>query len=142
MQGLGSGTVVSAGAAVLADATSGQQRVRVFGLLAASFGAGAAFGPLVAGALSHLGGWRSVFVVIAVGSLTALPPPGGLGSHAPHRPRASTYRAWLVRRRAARLVPRLRSSRIGRLGRPVGTLGFRRDNRPADRVGPAAGRKP
>jgi MFS family permease len=71
VQGLGSGAVVSAGAAVLAHATSGPRRVRVFGLLGASFGAGTALGPLVAGGLSHLGGCRAVFIVIAAGAAVA-----------------------------------------------------------------------
>ncbi|MFK4548087.1 MFS family permease [Streptomyces tendae] len=67
VQGLAAGAVVSAGSAVLAHATSGARRIRVFGLLGASFGGGTAAGPLVAGALAPLG-WRSIFVVIALGA--------------------------------------------------------------------------
>ncbi|GLY78513.1 MFS transporter [Actinoallomurus iriomotensis] len=70
VQGLAAGATVSAGSAVLAHATSGARRVRVFGLLGASFGGGTAAGPLVAGALAPLG-WRSIFVVIALGAAIA-----------------------------------------------------------------------
>ncbi|WP_236792121.1 MFS transporter [Amycolatopsis sp. GM8] len=70
IQGLAAGAVVSAGSAVLAHATSGAQRVRVFGLLGASFGGGTAAGPLIAGALAPLG-WQSIFVVIAAGAAIA-----------------------------------------------------------------------
>ncbi|MEU0513402.1 MFS transporter [Amycolatopsis sp. NPDC006125] len=70
VQGLAAGATVSAGSAVLAHATSGPRRVRVFGLLGASFGGGTAAGPLVAGALAPLG-WRSIFVVIALGAAIA-----------------------------------------------------------------------
>lgn len=70
VQGLAAGATVSAGSAVLAHATSGARRVRVFGLLGASFGGGTAAGPLVAGALAPVG-WRSIFVVIALGAAIA-----------------------------------------------------------------------
>ncbi|MFC5947530.1 MFS transporter [Pseudonocardia lutea] len=70
VQGLAAGATVSAGSAVLAHATSGAQRVRVFGMLGAAFGGGTAAGPLIAGALAPLG-WRSIFVVIAVGTALA-----------------------------------------------------------------------
>ncbi|CAM3940468.1 MFS transporter [Kibdelosporangium persicum] len=70
VQGLAAGATVSAGSAVLAHATSGPRRVRVFGFLGASFGGGTAAGPLVAGALAPLG-WRSIFVVIALGAAIA-----------------------------------------------------------------------
>lgn len=70
IQGLAAGATVSAGSAVLAHATSGHQRVRVFGLLGASFGGGTAMGPLIAGLLAPLG-WRYVFVAIALAAAVA-----------------------------------------------------------------------
>ncbi|MBJ7289466.1 MFS transporter [Williamsia sp.] len=65
VQGLGAAGIVSAGAAVLAHATSGSLRVAAFGMLGASFGAGLAIGPVAAGALGMIG-WRAVFVAIAI----------------------------------------------------------------------------
>ncbi|MEV5892503.1 MFS transporter [Nonomuraea fuscirosea] len=70
VQGLAAGATVSAGSAVLAHATSGTRRVRVFGLLGASFGGGTAAGPLIAGVLAP-SGWRSIFIVIAIGAAAA-----------------------------------------------------------------------
>nr|WP_279583317.1 MFS transporter [Fodinicola feengrottensis] len=69
IQGCGAATVLAAGAAVLAEATSGRRRQLAFGILGTSFGTGLAIGPLAAGALVQLAGWRSVFLLVAVMSV-------------------------------------------------------------------------
>ncbi|GAA2151329.1 MFS transporter [Kitasatospora kazusensis] len=65
VQGCGAAAVLASGAAVLAHATSGRRRGFAFGVLGAAFGSGLALGPLAAGAMVELAGWRSVFLLIA-----------------------------------------------------------------------------
>jgi predicted MFS family arabinose efflux permease len=71
VQGCGAAAVLAAGAAVLANSTSGRRRQVAFGVLGTSFGAGLAIGPLAAGALVSVAGWRSVFLVVAAVSVPA-----------------------------------------------------------------------
>lgn len=63
VQGIGSAGILTAGAAILAATFDGAARARAFGVLGTAFGAGLALGPLVAGALVDLAGWRSVFLI-------------------------------------------------------------------------------
>ncbi|MCK9875485.1 MFS transporter [Frankia sp. Ag45/Mut15] len=69
IQGCGAAAVLAAGAAVLADSTSGRRRQVAFGVLGTCFGAGLAIGPLAAGALVGAAGWRSVFLLVAAVSV-------------------------------------------------------------------------
>ncbi|MDH6126542.1 MFS transporter [Kitasatospora sp. GP82] len=71
VQGCGAAAVLASGAAVLAHSTSGRRRQLAFGILGTSFGSGLAIGPLVAGALVEVAGWRSVFVLVAAMSVPA-----------------------------------------------------------------------
>lgn len=71
VQGCGAAAVLAAGAAVLADSTSGRRRQLAFGVLGTSFGTGLAVGPPAAGALVQAGGWRAVFLLVAAMSLPA-----------------------------------------------------------------------
>ena len=63
VQGVGSAGILTAGAAILAATFEGPARARAFGVLGTAFGAGLALGPLLAGALVDLAGWRSVFLL-------------------------------------------------------------------------------
>ena len=63
VQGIGSAGILTAGAAILAATFDGPARARAFGVLGTAFGAGLALGPLLAGALVDLAGWRSVFLL-------------------------------------------------------------------------------
>jgi len=71
VQGCGAAAVLAAGAAVLAHSTAGRRRQVAFGLLGTSFGTGLAIGPLAAGALVAVAGWRSVFLLVAAMSIAA-----------------------------------------------------------------------
>ncbi|RMI26776.1 MFS transporter [Streptomyces triticirhizae] len=71
LAGAGAATVMTSGSAVLADAFSERVRGRVFALLGTSIGLGLAIGPLIGGALIAVGGWRTLFAVIA-GAATVL----------------------------------------------------------------------
>ncbi|MFD7830409.1 MFS transporter [Kitasatospora sp. NPDC059803] len=66
VQGCGAAAVLAAGAAVLAQSTSGRRRRLAFGILGTSFGTGLAIGPPAAGLLVEAAGWRSVFLLVAV----------------------------------------------------------------------------
>jgi EmrB/QacA subfamily drug resistance transporter len=63
VQGIGSAGILTAGAAILAATFDGPARARAFGVLGTAFGAGLALGPLLAGVLVDLAGWRSVFLL-------------------------------------------------------------------------------
>ncbi|MFR9722124.1 MFS transporter [Streptomyces sp. MS19] len=65
LAGAGAASVMTSGSAVLAEAYTGPRRPRVFALLGTSIGLGLALGPLIGGALIALGGWRTLFAVIA-----------------------------------------------------------------------------
>ncbi|AWH24487.1 MFS transporter [Stenotrophomonas sp. YAU14D1_LEIMI4_1] len=71
LQGVAAAAALAAGTAALADAWRGPGRARAFALLGTTFGAGLALGPLLAGALLHLLGWRSVFATSGVLALLA-----------------------------------------------------------------------
>ncbi|HEL5394678.1 TPA: MFS transporter, partial [Stenotrophomonas maltophilia] len=63
LQGVAAAAALASGTAALAHAWQGPMRGRVFALLGATFGAGLALGPLLAGLLLQALGWRSVFAV-------------------------------------------------------------------------------
>lgn len=71
VQGCGAAAVLASGAAVLAHSTSERRRQLAFGILGTSFGSGLAIGPLLAGALVGVAGWRAVFVLVAAMSAVA-----------------------------------------------------------------------
>lgn len=71
VQGCGAAAVLASGAAVLAHATTGRRRRVAFGVLGTCFGTGLAAGPLAAGALVEVAGWRSVFLLVAAMSVPA-----------------------------------------------------------------------
>lgn len=76
IQGTGSAGILTAGAATLAATFEGPARAKAFGILGTAFGAGLALGPLAAGLLVDLAGWRSVFgfnVVLGVIVLALAP---------------------------------------------------------------------
>lgn len=64
--GVGAAAMLTSGSAMLAHAFEGQARAKAFGVFGTAVGAGMAFGPFVAGALSTTFGWRSVFLVPAI----------------------------------------------------------------------------
>lgn len=72
VQGIGAALTLSSGSAALAQEYEGHAQARAFSLLGTSFGVGLAFGPLAAGTLIELFGWRSVFLLIALVSASAL----------------------------------------------------------------------
>lgn len=71
-QGLGCALALSSGLAALAQEFDGAARARAFSLIGTAFGAGLAFGPIVAGSLVASFGWRSLFAVTALVGLAAL----------------------------------------------------------------------
>lgn len=71
-QGLGCALALSSGLAALAQEFDGAPRARAFSLIGTSFGAGLAFGPIVAGVLVAAAGWRSLFLATAGAGLLAL----------------------------------------------------------------------
>ena len=76
VQGIGSAGILTAGAAILAATFEGPARARAFGVLGTAFGAGLALGPLLAGTLVDMAGWRAVFLlnlVVAAVVLTLCP---------------------------------------------------------------------
>ena len=72
VQGLGCALALSSGLAALAQEFDGAARARAFSLIGTAFGAGLAFGPIVAGSLVASLGWRSLFAVTALVGLAAL----------------------------------------------------------------------
>ncbi|HDS1579170.1 TPA: MFS transporter [Stenotrophomonas maltophilia] len=75
LQGVAAAAALASGSAALAHAWQGPARARVFALLGTTFGAGLALGPLLAGLLLQVLGWRSVFAAGGVLTLVAF----GLG---------------------------------------------------------------
>ncbi|MFD5315915.1 MFS transporter [Streptomyces sp. NPDC127098] len=65
LAGAGAASVMTSGSAILADAYTGPRRARVFAMLGTGIGLGLALGPLIGGGLIALGGWRTLFAVIA-----------------------------------------------------------------------------
>lgn len=72
IQGVGAAAALAGGSAALAQEFEGHARARAFSLLGTTFGVGLAFGPVVAGALIELFGWRSIFVTTAIIGAIAL----------------------------------------------------------------------
>ena len=72
LQGVAAAAALASGTAALAHAWQGPERARVFALLGTTFGAGLALGPLLAGLLLQVLGWRSVFAAGGVLTLAAL----------------------------------------------------------------------
>lgn len=66
VQGVAAAAALASGTAALAQEFDGPGRARAFSMLGTTFGVGLAFGPLVAGGLIDLFGWRSIFVLTAV----------------------------------------------------------------------------
>ncbi|BDI30210.1 MFS transporter [Capsulimonas corticalis] len=71
-QGTAAAATLAGGAAALAQEFSGSARTRAYSLLGATFGAGLAFGPVLAGFLIHAFGWRSIFLTGVVIGAVAL----------------------------------------------------------------------
>ncbi|MCK9359823.1 MFS transporter [Acidithiobacillus sp.] len=73
VQGIAAATALAGGSAALAQEFDGIARTRAFSLLGTSFGAGLAFGPVLAGLLIEHEGWRSMFLSSAfVGTFALL----------------------------------------------------------------------
>lgn len=72
LAGAGAASVMTSGSAILADAYTGARRARVFAMLGTGIGLGLALGPLIGGGLIALGGWRTLFAVIAGVATVAL----------------------------------------------------------------------
>lgn len=66
VQGLGGAAAFAGAMSSLAQTFHGPIRMRVFSLLGTTFGIGLAFGPLAAGALVEIAGWRWVFLATAL----------------------------------------------------------------------------
>jgi ABC-type branched-subunit amino acid transport system ATPase component/predicted MFS family arabinose efflux permease len=82
MSGLGKATVEPVHGSLIADYYPAEARGRVYGVHQSANAVGAAFGPLLAGGIAFVAGWRWVFVIIAIPSVLAglaalrLPEPG------------------------------------------------------------------
>ncbi|BEO63796.1 MFS transporter [Serratia marcescens] len=72
LQGIAAAAAFAGGTAGLAQVFSGAERARAFSLLGTTFGIGLAFGPLLAGLLTHYLGWRAIFLFVALLSAIAL----------------------------------------------------------------------
>lgn len=72
LQGVAAAATLAGGGASLAQDFDGHARARAYGLLGTTFGAGLAFGPLLAGALIARFGWQGVFIATAVVAALAL----------------------------------------------------------------------
>jgi predicted MFS family arabinose efflux permease len=70
-QGAAAAAGLSSGMAALAQEVDEIDRPRAFSLVGASFGAGLAFGPMISGLMVVTLGWRAIFVLGLVCSLTA-----------------------------------------------------------------------
>jgi MFS family permease len=73
-QGIASAAVQAAGAALLADLVPPERRGRAFGMAIGSIYAGLTLGPVCAGFLADLWGWRAVFLVGGALVLAVLVP--------------------------------------------------------------------
>jgi MFS family permease len=74
VQGMASAAVQASGAAIIADAVPPERRGRAFGITIGAVYAGLTLGPICAGFLVDLWGWRSVFLVGGVVVLLLLLP--------------------------------------------------------------------
>jgi MFS family permease len=66
VQGMAAAAALAGGTAALAQEFDGHARARAFSVLGTTFGAGLAFGPLLAGLLAEHLGWRWIFLSSAV----------------------------------------------------------------------------
>lgn len=72
-QGFAAAAALAGGTAALAQEFEGDARTRAFSLLGTTFGVGLAFGPLLAGFLIALFGWRAIFLSgTIIGALSLL----------------------------------------------------------------------
>jgi len=71
-QGVAAAAALAGGSAALAQELDGPARTRAFSWLGATFGAGLAFGPLLAGLVVETLGWRAVFRSTTVVGVLAL----------------------------------------------------------------------
>lgn len=72
-QGFAAAAALAGGTAALAQEFEGAARTRAFSLLGTTFGVGLAFGPLLAGFLIELFGWRAIFLSgTIIGALSLL----------------------------------------------------------------------
>jgi MFS family permease len=72
-QGFAAAAALAGGTAALAQEFDGYARTRAFSLLGTTFGVGLAFGPLLAGFLIALFGWRAIFLSgTIIGALSLL----------------------------------------------------------------------
>ena len=69
LQGIGGAAAFAGAMSSLAQAFHGPIRIRIFSLLGTTFGLGLAFGPLAAGWLVEIAGWRWVFLSTALVAL-------------------------------------------------------------------------
>ncbi|ELY3773407.1 MFS transporter [Cronobacter dublinensis] len=65
VQGVAAAMTLAGGSAMLAQLFEGQARTRVFSVLGTMFGAGLAFGPLLAGLIIDHDGWRCLYALLA-----------------------------------------------------------------------------
>ncbi len=72
LQGVASAAVFAGGAAALAQAFDGADRLRAFSVLGTSFGVGLTLGPLAAGWLTAAWGWRAIFLLVIGCAVLAL----------------------------------------------------------------------
>lgn len=72
LQGISAAAALAGGTASLAQVFNGPERSKAFSLLGTTFGIGLAFGPLLAGTLTQLFGWRALFLCLALLSAIAL----------------------------------------------------------------------
>lgn len=72
LQGMAAAAALAGGSAALAQEFEGRTRTHAFSVLGASFGLGLAFGPVLAGWLIALFGWRSLFLLIGAIGMAAL----------------------------------------------------------------------
>lgn len=70
--GMGAAAATTGGSALVAQAFEGKARIRAFSVFGTAIGLGLAFGPLVAGVLVTVAGWRVFFLVVAVVLLPVL----------------------------------------------------------------------
>ncbi len=127
LQGVASAAVQASGAALIADAVPPERRGRAFGITIGSIYAGLTLGPICAGFLVELWGWRSVFVVGGAVVLLLLVPAHLLLRATWTEPRAGTVHmpsTVLVTAAMLALVGGAASLREGALGYAGVALGL------------------
>ncbi len=72
VQGIAAAAALASGSAALAQEFEGHALTRAFSMLGTTFGLGLAFGPLIAGSLIDMFGWRSIFLTTAAIGAVAL----------------------------------------------------------------------